>query len=44
MSLLPRGTDQKVKVHDLKWADTSILVFTDEEMAGYFGLLVIPQM
>jgi hypothetical protein len=44
MSLLPRGTDQKVKIHELKWTDTSILVFTDEEMAGYFGLLVIPQM
>src|SRR6185312_1952084 len=31
MSLLPRGMDQKVKIHDLKWPDTSILVFTNEE-------------
>jgi len=41
---LPRGTDQKVKIHGLKWEDTRIAVFTDGETTKYFGLLVVPKM
>ena len=44
MSLLPKEAARKVNIHNLKWPDTQIIVFTDEETVGYFGLLVVPQM
>ena len=44
VSLLPKGADQRVKIHDLEWPDATILIFTDCDTVKYFGLLIIPKI
>jgi hypothetical protein len=41
MKQLPRASDQNVRIHTLKWQNVTVVLFTDEKIARFFGSLRI---
>jgi hypothetical protein len=43
MKRLPRAPNQNVRKHTLKWQNVTVMLFTDEPIASFFGSLRITE-